>query len=290
MTGSLLHRAGRALIVSAMCVMVLGILDASAQTPPAPAQPPRPATPPRTPAAPPAATPQQPPNPAQMQPKPLDGVTLGWVKVCQAVGSPPHQACVISEEVRDATGNFLASAAMQEVEGEPRRRMILTVPLGAWIPTDVAVRIDGGRPVSGPYGTCLVNGCFARIDVSNEMLQQMRRGETLFLSIRNQDFVPFDLKLPLESFLRAYDGASMDLRAAEDRQRAWEVQLQQRAAQLQRQQQLQQRQQQQPQQPAVAPPLPNAGPSQLSIPIPSLNQPPRVAPPATPAPAPATPQ
>lgn len=276
MTGFLLHRAGRALIVGAVCVLAFGAAAASAQT--APAQPPRPA--PRTPpAAPPAATPQQPPNPAQMQPKPLDGVTLGWVKVCQAVGNPPHQACVISEEVRDASGSFLASAAIQEVEGDPHRRMILTVPLGAWIPSDVAVRVDNGRPVSGLYGTCLVNGCFARIDVPNEMLQQMRRGDTLFLAIRNQDFVPFDLKLPLESFVRAYDGSSMELGAAEDRQRSWEVQLQQRAAQLQRQQQRQQ-------QPAATPPVPT-GPSQLSIPIPSINQPPHVAPTA---PAPTAPQ
>lgn len=205
---------------------------------PAYAQAPSPAAPaagqqaPRRPAAPPHAQPQR-----QQAPKPreISGVTLGWIRHCAEVGTPPALACVTQQEVRDESGNFVISLALQEPAGAARKRLAIGVPLGGWLPSELTLRVDEGKRFDARYGTCLSNGCFAALDATPELIRQMRAGKTAIVTISDANNLPVDVSMPLESFQKALDGSPANIAESEDLHRQWVGSLQARAQAKQRQ-------------------------------------------------------
>lgn len=216
---------------------------------PAPAQQQRPAQP--RPAQPPAQQQQgQQAQPQQDQqqpvtPRQITGTTTGWVKVCQKIeGSGDKEGCVVSEEVRADNGAFLASIALQEVVGEPRRQLIIAVPLGMALQAGLLVRVDQDRAVPAKFGTCLQNGCFAGIDVGSDLLASMKKGQNLLVTVRNAQGIALDLTVPLANFGKVHEGPATDLKVVEEQQRQLEKELEKRA--LEARQKLLEQQGQQP--------------------------------------------
>lgn len=173
----------------------------------------------------PQAAPQQ---AAPVAPRPVTGSTQGWNKVCQKLEND-REGCIISQEVRAENGAFLASLALQELQGENRRQLIVVVPLGMALQAGLLVRVDQERALPAKFGTCLPNGCFSGVDVGPDLLAQLRRGQNAFITVRNAQGVALDLTLPLATFARAYDGPATDARALQEQQRQLEDQLQRRA-------------------------------------------------------------
>ncbi|MBX9618929.1 MAG: invasion associated locus B family protein [Hyphomicrobiales bacterium] len=188
---------------------------------PAPAQPAQS----QRPAAPPAQEQQ-----ATVTPRQITGTTTGWVKVCQKIdGASDKEGCVVSQEVRADNGAFLASIALQEVVGEPRRQLILAVPLGMALQAGLLVRVDQERAVPAKFGTCLQNGCFAGIDVGSDLLAAMNKGQNLLVTVRNAQGIALDLTVPLANFVKVHQGPATDLKVVEEQQRQLEKELEKRA-------------------------------------------------------------
>src|SRR5580704_14963983 len=83
-------------------------------------------------AAPPAAQAAPPTAAAQPEAQPLPIVYSPWTKVC---GKDPNQAnakevCLVVKEARLETGQFIAGAVLIEPEGEPKKILRVTLPLG----------------------------------------------------------------------------------------------------------------------------------------------------------------
>ncbi|MES2905697.1 MAG: invasion associated locus B family protein, partial [Pseudomonadota bacterium] len=106
---------------------------------------------------------------AQQPPKQLVGTTTGWVRVCQKVRDTEKEGCSIKQDVVAENGAFLASLAVQEVTGEQRRQLIVTTPLGMALQAGLLVRIDNEKAVPAKFGTCLVNGCFAGLEINTDL-------------------------------------------------------------------------------------------------------------------------
>ena len=56
-----------------------------------------------------------------------------WVKFCNTDEETNRELCLISQELRTATGQFLASVALREISDEERKTLILSVPPGMLI-------------------------------------------------------------------------------------------------------------------------------------------------------------
>jgi invasion protein IalB len=194
------------------------------------------------------------PQPAQQQaqqpvaPRQITGTTTGWVKICRRIEGTEREGCMTSQEVRAENGAFLASLTLQEVQGEAGRQLIVAVPLGMALQAGMLVRVDQERAVPAKFGTCLVNGCFAGIDLGNDMLQQMRRGQNAFVTVRDARGLALDLTLPLATFARALDGPATDVRTIEEQQQRLQAEMNRRAEEARQRMIQQQEQSGQPQQ------------------------------------------
>ncbi len=168
---------------------------------------------------------QKPPEP----PKQLVGTTTGWVRVCQKIKDTEREGCSIKQDVMAENGAFLISMAVQEVTGEPRRQLVITTPLGMAIQAGLLVRIDSEKVLPAKFGTCLVNGCFAGLDITTDMVGNMKKGKNAFVTVRNIQGAALDLTVPLTTFAKAYDGPAMDVQALQESQKKLQEELLKRA-------------------------------------------------------------
>src|SRR5262245_17256910 len=129
------------------------------------AQKPAPAKPAQ--AQPPAA-PAQPAPTAAAQP---DGQSLPivyspWTKVCGKDQNQPNakEVCLIIKEARLETGQFIAGAVLIEPEGEQKKILRITLPLGMQLLQGTRMILDQGQPQNRPYVICFPNGCMSDYD------------------------------------------------------------------------------------------------------------------------------
>jgi invasion protein IalB len=177
--------------------------SASAQQPPAPKTQPK--TQPKGPPAPPGQ-----PQPPQGEQPPL--TYTPWTKVCQKGGEDPKagQICFIGRDGRVESGMPVVAAVLIVPEGQPKKVLRVTLPLGMAIQPGTRAIVDDGQPMTAPYVLCFTNGCMADYEASEELIGKMKKGKSLHVQGINGSGQPVSLPLPLADFAKAYDGPPTD--------------------------------------------------------------------------------
>jgi invasion protein IalB len=208
----------------AMAAAVVVSPSALAQTKPAekkaPAKPaaPAPAAAPQA-AAPQAATPEQP----QLMYSP-------WMKVCgKGTEAGAKEVCVLTKDGRLENGMPVAVVQLFEPQGEARKLLRVTVPLGMQLQHGTRLIIDQEQPATAPYFMCFPNGCMADYEASADMVGKMKKGKTLTVQAINMQGQAISLPLPLNDFAKAYDGPPTDPKVFEEQQRKLQEELQKKA-------------------------------------------------------------
>ncbi len=240
---------------SAALTMALGVaavLPAAAQDPagaPAPAAKPKPAPkkPPAKPAQAAPEAPQQatPPQQAQGQggEQQVQLIYSPWTKFClkgqptqQGQQQPPaaqdpnaKQVCFTGKDARVESGMPVVAAVLIEPEGQERKLLRVTLPLGMLLVHGTRVIIDQNQPLTAPYVICFSNGCMADYEANADMVNKLKKGQTLFVQGINATNQPISLPLPLADFAKAYDGPPTDPKVFEEQQRKLQEELQRRA-------------------------------------------------------------
>jgi len=222
----------RALLAkSAIMLAVVGALSHALAQQPAPQQPaPKaPAAPKAAPSPPqkgspaPAAQQKGAPSPAGQQPAQAQGPQLAfspWAKVCPKPSETNSQkVCFTGKDGRVDTGLPLVAAVVIEAEGQPKKMLRITMPLGMALQPGTRVIVDDGQPISAPYVTCIPNGCMADYEASQELIDHMKKGKGLALQAINGNGQPVSITLPLAEFAKAHDGPPMDQKDFEELQR-----------------------------------------------------------------------
>lgn len=227
-----LARRATAMVALTAVFAVCGAAVADAQNPsPAPAAKPHPkkpetAAPPAAPAAP--GQTQAAAAPPQQQ---IQLVYSPWTKIC---GKDQQQAnakevCLVIKEARLETGQFVAGAVLVEPEGEQRKILRVTLPLGMQLQQGTRVIIDQGNPAQRPYVICFPNGCMSDYDADADMVGKLKKGQGLIIQAINAGGQPISLSLPLADFAKAYDGPPTDPKVLEEQQKKLQEELQKRA-------------------------------------------------------------
>jgi invasion protein IalB len=229
-------------------LFLLGGPFAHAQQPPAPAAPAAPAKP----AAKPAAQPKKPGTPApaaqtapgqtapaaqpqgqQAQgasPQQLPLVYSPWTKICGKDQQPnAKEVCLVIKEARLETGQFVAGAVLVEPEGDPKKMLRVTLPLGMQLQQGTRVIIDQGNPIARPYVICFPNGCMSDYDADVDLVGKLKKGQGLIVQAINAGGQPISLTLPLSDFAKAYDGPPTDPKVLEEQQKKLQEELQKKA-------------------------------------------------------------
>jgi invasion protein IalB len=202
--------------------------------------------------APPAAAPQ--PMPAPQQPgqagapgAPADQgqaqngqqqvqlIFSPWTKFCLkgAPGQPAppdaKEVCFTGKDARVESGQPVAAAVVIEPQGQEKKVLRVTLPLGMQLVHGTRVIIDQGQPMTAPYVVCFTNGCMADYEANADMIGKMKKGQGLVLQAINATGQPISLVMPLTDFGKAYDGPPTDPKVFEEQQKKLQDELQRRA-------------------------------------------------------------
>jgi invasion protein IalB len=225
------------------------IAQAEAQAPapapgaPAPAAPPKakaaPKAAPKAPApaaqqAPPAASPptaQAPAAGGQPQDQQIQLIYAPWTKFClKGQDAGAKQVCFTGKDGRIESGQPVIAAVIIEPEGEPKKILRVTLPLGMQLVHGTRIIIDSNQPQQSPYVICFANGCMSDYEATPEMIASLKKGQNLVVQAINSNGAPLTLPLPLANeFAKAFDGPPTDPKVFEENQKKLQEELQKRA-------------------------------------------------------------
>src|SRR5580698_4207341 len=201
------------------------------QPAPAPAAKPKPpAAAAKKPAAP------APPGPQAQQPAPggdqqqVQLIYSPWTKFClKGQDADAKQVCFTGKDARIESGMPVVAAVLIEPEGEPKKILRVTLPLGMQLVHGTRVIVDNNAPAQSPYVICFQNGCMSDYDVTPDMVANMKKGQNLVVQAISSNGQPVTLALPLSDFAKAYDGPPTDPKVFEENQKKLQEELQKRA-------------------------------------------------------------
>ena len=143
-----------------------------------------------------------------------------WTKVCQkGPEANAKQVCFLARDARVESGTPVAVVVLVEPEGEAKKLLRVTLPLGVSLQAGTRVIIDNGQPLTGPYVICLSNGCMAEYEASNELITKMKSGQNLHVQGINGSGQPINIPMPLADFAKAYDGPPIDPKELEQQEK-----------------------------------------------------------------------
>ncbi|MCC8942668.1 invasion associated locus B family protein, partial [Bradyrhizobium sp. Arg68] len=177
-------------------------------------------------AQPPAAAAQQPPQDQQIQ-----LIYAPWTKFClkgQEAGA--KQVCFTGKDGRIESGQPVIAAVIIEPEGEPKKILRVTLPLGMQLVHGTRIIVDSNPPQQSPYVICFQNGCMSDYEATPELIANMKKGQNLVVQAINSNGAPLTLPLPLNTeFAKAYDGPPTDPKVFEENSKKLQEELQKRA-------------------------------------------------------------
>lgn len=162
-----------------------------------------------------------PPAPAaQQQVEPPKLSYSPWTKVCpKSQDANAKSVCLTGRDGAVESGLPVVAAVLIEPEGEARKTLRVTLPLGMALQPGTRVVIDQGQPMTAPYVICAGNGCMADYEASGELVDHMKKGKGLSVQGINGSGQVITLVLPLSDFGKVHDGPAIDPKAFEEMQR-----------------------------------------------------------------------
>ncbi len=179
---------------------------------------------------------QKPPAAAAGAQKPAAGAaapavpedTYPWVKICQK-DAEGKSVCLIAKELRGANGELIASVAMRDTEGEPKKTLLIAVPPGILVQPGMRVMIDKGKPAEVKYRICFPNACYGDLDLSDQMAGDLKKGNLLIVTALTLQQKPTGYPFRLDTFKTALESQGIDPTAGQQSQEQLQQELQKRA-------------------------------------------------------------
>ena len=181
--------------------------------------------------APPRRRPALPPRPPSPPDQQVQLIYAPWTKFClKGQDANAKQVCFTGKDGRIESGQPVIAAVIIEPEGEPKKILRVTLPLGMQLVHGTRVIVDSNPPQQSPYVICFANGCMSDYEVTPELLANMKKGQNLVVQAINSNGAPLTLPLPLgANFAKAYDGPPTDPKVFEETQKKLQEELQKRA-------------------------------------------------------------
>ncbi|MBJ3774732.1 invasion associated locus B family protein [Acuticoccus sp. 2012] len=155
-----------------------------------------------------------------------------WVKICNTDPKANKQLCLITQELRTDSGQFLASVAIRETPGEARKSLLVSVPVGMLIQPGVQLQIDGSKAEQARYSICFPNACYAELAIDAGFVTRLKAGGKLQLTTVNQQAKPVRFDLTLIGFTSAYDGEGINPQELQQKQADLQRQLEDKAQKM----------------------------------------------------------
>ena len=166
---------------------------------------------------------------AQDAPAATDKPSNGWVKVCNTDPASKKELCLVIQELRADTGQFIASATLRQFTGDTAINFIAAVPPGMLIQPGIQAVIDNGKPYEIKYGICFPNACYGELKVDDAFVSALKSGGQLVIKTLNQQAKAVTFPISLNGFTKTYESKGLDAAAAKAKQDELNKALQARA-------------------------------------------------------------
>ena len=128
-----------------------------------------------------------------------------WTRECGAPAGTNQRLCVLSQVVKDQQGKpIVAAQVVKPPNGQPAILRFLA-PLGIWLRPGVEMNIDGGSRTKLEYEICNEQSCMAQMQLSQGLVNAMKRGSAANITLRSIRRQKLDLKVSLRGFTAGYN-------------------------------------------------------------------------------------
>ena len=143
-----------------------------------------------------------------------------WTKFClKGQDAAAKQVCFTGKDARIESGMPVLAAVLIEPDGNAKKLLRITFPLGMQLSHGTRMILDQGQPATAPFVVCMQNGCMADHEVSAEIVGRIKKAKGMTLQAINQNGSPLSLTLPLDDFAKAYEGPPNDPKVFEEKQK-----------------------------------------------------------------------
>ena len=153
-----------------------------------------------------------------------------WTKVCGKDQTANKEVCYTTRDFSAEAGKPpVLALAVYDIKGDDTKIVRMLMPIGLMLRPGFRFVVDNGQTSEGSYEICFPNGCFAEAKVRTALVDSMKTGATMSVSVRNQGNNEVVFAVPLEGFGKAYDGPAIDPKVLQDQQQKLQAELQKRA-------------------------------------------------------------
>ena len=116
------------------------------------------------------------------QPDRVDLIYSPWTKFClKGKEADAKNVCFTGRDGRIQSGQPVVAAVLIEPEGDPKKILRITLPLGMQMVHGTRIIIDSNSPVMKPYVICFQNGCMSDYDATPELIASLKTGQSLIV-------------------------------------------------------------------------------------------------------------
>ncbi|WP_306256959.1 invasion associated locus B family protein [Pararhizobium sp. IMCC21322] len=133
-----------------------------------------------------------------------------WTKICTQNKQTKKEICLVSQEIRSANGQFLASVAVREIDGDENQSILISVPPGMLLQPGIQFKVDENEPRAVKYGICFQKYCYSELPIKKDAIDEMKGGNNLTVTTFSQQGKAIGFELTLTGFTATYDGDPID--------------------------------------------------------------------------------
>lgn len=153
-------------------------------------------------------------RPVQEDPSYIKATHDDWQIKCFRTGAEGQEdLCQMYQLLKESGGNPVAEFSIYKLpEGSPVvAGATIAAPLGTLLTEEIKVSVDAGKAKSYSYSFCTMAGCFARIGLTQEDIDAMKRGVKVTIEIVPAQAPDQQVRIDasLKGFTAAFDEASV---------------------------------------------------------------------------------
>jgi invasion protein IalB len=142
----------------------------------------------------------------------------GWFKVCSK--QEEIDICNVQNIVTAQTGQLITGVSLIELKGKVNRKVFqVSVPSGRMVPPGIGMQVDNGKTQKLDYVLCFPDRCIAEVQLTDQLINSFKKGTSVTFTSVNFQNQQNPVKVSLEGFTGAYEGAPLQQSDVEDRQK-----------------------------------------------------------------------
>ena len=128
-----------------------------------------------------------------------------WTIRCETPSPYRHNSCIMYQEIllkKDGLPVLQFSIGLAEPGQDPI--VLITLPLGIYLPTGVSLMIDEQEKVNFPIERCDPDGCHMLVTLTDNRINTLKNAEQLKVFFNDSESSPIVISLSLFGFKEAF--------------------------------------------------------------------------------------